>query len=92
MAAMLLAVLAIFLHGRAAAAQEAFRTLGAGEVKTIIEGGMGAAVIDARTEKEYHFGHLPGAVSVPPDKVREIGRYLPKDKGAPVIFYCRGGT
>ena len=44
-------------------------------------------VIDVRPEPEYAAGHLPGAVSVPPDRLDELDQ-LPADRD--VVAYCRG--
>lgn len=45
-------------------------------------------VIDVRPPEEYSAGHLPGALSVPLESLKEQMRKFPRDK--PVIAYCRG--
>ncbi len=45
-------------------------------------------VIDVRPEAEYAAGHLPGAVSVPPDQLQQRLDELPGDRD--VVAYCRG--
>jgi rhodanese-related sulfurtransferase/DNA-binding transcriptional ArsR family regulator len=45
-------------------------------------------VWDVRPAAEYLAGHVPGAVSVPPDEVRLRLRDVPPD--AEVVAYCRG--
>ncbi len=45
-------------------------------------------VWDVRPTAEYMAGHVPGAVSVPPDEVRRRLREVPVD--AEVVAYCRG--
>lgn len=48
-------------------------------------------LLDIRPEPEYEAGHLPGAVSLPPDRLDslyEILSGLPSDKG--IVAYCRG--
>jgi rhodanese-related sulfurtransferase len=47
-----------------------------------------AVLIDARPAVEYAAGHLPGAVSLPPDAAGEASRLLPR--GKTVVAYCRG--
>ena len=51
-------------------------------------GRPGTVVWDVRPAAEYLAGHLPGAVSVPPDEVRRRLRDLPAD--TEVVAYCRG--
>jgi rhodanese-related sulfurtransferase len=48
----------------------------------------GVVVWDVRPVAEYEAGHVPGAVSVPPEEVRRRLRDVPK--GTEVVAYCRG--
>ena len=45
-------------------------------------------VLDVRPADEYRAGHIPGAVSVPPDEMEARLRNLPT--GSEVVAYCRG--
>jgi rhodanese-related sulfurtransferase len=45
-------------------------------------------VLDVRPPAEYLAGHIPGAVSVPPDELAERLRHVPRDRD--VVAYCRG--
>jgi rhodanese-related sulfurtransferase len=45
-------------------------------------------LIDVRPPEEYEQAHLPGAVCVPLDAVKEFARKAPKRKQ--VVAYCRG--
>ncbi len=44
-------------------------------------------LVDVRPEQEYAAGHLPGAISVPPDRLDRLAE-LPAD--GDVVAYCRG--
>ena len=45
-------------------------------------------LVETLSEEQYEHAHLPGAVNLPPDQVRELaGKVLP-DKGADVVVYC----
>jgi rhodanese-related sulfurtransferase len=50
--------------------------------------GRGVVVWDVRPAVEFEAGHVPGAVSVPPDEVRKRLHEVPT--GAEVVAYCRG--
>ncbi len=50
--------------------------------------GDGPVVLDVRPLTEYTAGHIPGAVSVPPDELAERLRRVPR--GQDVVAYCRG--
>ena len=45
-------------------------------------------VVDARPANEYVAGHIPGALSIPIDDLKQRLRQLPKSK--PYVAYCRG--
>jgi rhodanese-related sulfurtransferase len=45
-------------------------------------------VLDVRPAAEFLAGHVPGAVSVPPDELAGTVHRLPKDSD--VVAYCRG--
>lgn len=45
-------------------------------------------VIDVRPAIEYEHGHLPGALSIPPEELGARLDGLPRDR--PVVAYCRG--
>ena len=45
-------------------------------------------LVDVRPEAEYAAGHLPGAISIPPDRLDELLDDLPAD--GDVVAYCRG--
>jgi rhodanese-related sulfurtransferase len=48
----------------------------------------GVVLWDVRPQAEFAAGHVPGAVSVPPEKIEQRLRELPAD--AEVVAYCRG--
>jgi rhodanese-related sulfurtransferase len=51
-------------------------------------GGRNVLVLDVRPEAEYAAGHIPGAVSMPPEEVARRLAELPKRKE--IVAYCRG--
>ena len=55
-------------------------------MKRVIEGGV--TVLDVRPADEYRTGHIPGALSVPLDRLKEILASLPTDQE--IVAYCRG--
>ena len=67
-----------------------FKVVSAQELKAEMDAGKRVLVVDARTEQEFAQGHLPGAINISPNKFRFIAGFLPKDKGFPLVFYCRG--
>jgi phage shock protein E len=52
----------------------------------------GAKVIDVRSEEEFKERHLPGAVNIPLDRLRdEIARSAPT-KEEPLLLHCLSGV
>jgi rhodanese-related sulfurtransferase len=45
-------------------------------------------LLEILPEEEYGRGHLPGALSVPPDRVAELVPDLVRDREAEVVVYC----
>lgn len=62
----------------------------ADEVQDWLGGKRKPVLIDVRTLEEYKEGHIPGAINIPAERISAERARLPKDKSAPVIFYCRG--
>jgi rhodanese-related sulfurtransferase len=49
-------------------------------------------VIETLPPEQFQHAHLPGAVNMPPDRVRELAPTLVADKQAEIITYCAGPT
>ena len=50
-----------------------------------------AVLIDARDERRFDAGHMPGAINLPAKRLDELApRLLPGDKNKLIIFYCDG--
>ncbi len=78
----------LFLFSSAAIAQ--FPIVTAEQVKSRIQEKKKVVVIDSRTPEEYQEGHIPGAVNIPPDRMKTETARFPKDRKTSMIFYCRG--
>lgn len=55
-------------------------------LKRVIDGGV--TVLDVRPVEEYRAGHIPGALSVPLDQLKQTLAELPADQE--IVAYCRG--
>jgi rhodanese-related sulfurtransferase len=45
-------------------------------------------LVETLPEEQYRHTHLPGAVNLPPDAVRESGSEVLPDKDADIVVYC----
>lgn len=61
--------------------------VGMGELRRRLEAGE-VTVLDVRPAAEYRAGHLPGAISMPVQELKERLGEIGRDR--PVIAYCRG--
>jgi phage shock protein E len=52
----------------------------------------GARVLDVRSEGEFRGGHLPGALNIPLDRLRDEVVRLGPDKEQPLLLHCLRGT
>lgn len=62
----------------------------ADDVLALRKSGKPVVVVDARSPAEFQAGHIPGAINLPPERVIPEAARLPKDRKAPIVFYCRG--
>ena len=84
-------LLAMLMAPQAAMAQDAqFPVVSADALKAELDSGKKVFIVDARNRDEYAKGHLPGAISVPPEAFNYLPGYLPKNRSYPIVIYCRG--
>jgi phage shock protein E len=69
-----------------AAAQD-FKNVSAEELKQLIDQKEKMVLVDARTVGEFQDGHIPTAINIPPEKIKEISGYLPENRDELIIFY-----
>lgn len=62
----------------------------AGELDRLAESGEPYAVVDARVARQYEAGHVPSAVNIPHEKIRDSLHDL--DSDATIVTYCNKGT
>jgi phage shock protein E len=51
----------------------------------------GASVIDVRSEDQFREGHLPGAICVPLDQLRDASGWLATNKEQPLLLHSQSG-
>ena len=67
-------------------------TVSRGELKGKMDRGEAFTLVETLAEVAYQHEHLPGAINLPPDRVRELTPRLLPDKGAEIIVYCASPT
>ena len=61
------------------------------EAKKIMDEREGYIILDTRTWEEYDEGHIPGAILIPHDQIREQAESVLTDKDQLILVYCRSG-
>ena len=64
------------------------KSISRGELKTKMDRGEDFVLVDTMPEMYYRHSHLPGAVNLPVNEVRESAPKLLPDKDAEIIVYC----
>ena len=67
-----------------------FEDLSARDLKKKMDEGGRMVIVDLRERRDYHDGHVPTAVNVPPDRFYLLRSTLPEDKTTLIVLYCRG--
>jgi rhodanese-related sulfurtransferase len=62
------------------------------ELKGKMDRGEVFTLVETLQEVAYKHEHLPGAINLPPDRVRELAPNLLPDKSAEIIVYCSSPT
>jgi rhodanese-related sulfurtransferase len=62
------------------------------KVKAKIDRGEQFQLVETLPEEAYLTAHLPGAIHLAPDSLRELAAQVLPDKEAEIIVYCAGPT
>ena len=68
-----------------------FKTISMEEGKKRIDAGTDALILDVRTQEEYDAGHIPDAVLLPIEEIREGNLEPIPDKDQTIMVYCWTG-
>lgn len=67
-------------------------TISRDDLKGKIDRGESFVLVETLPEAAYHHVHLPRAINLPPDRVKELAPRLLPDKSAEIIVYCSSPT
>ena len=72
--------------------QEAvYMNITAQQAKEIMDTQDGYIILDTRTQEEYDEKHIPGAILIPHDRIKQEAESVLKDKNQLILVYCRSG-
>ena len=58
------------------------------ELKTALDEGRDLILVETLSPQSYEKEHLPGAINIPKERVRELAPELLPDKNAEIVVYC----
>ena len=68
------------------------QTISRDDLKRKIDGKDDFLLVETLPTVAYEHAHLPGAINLPPDQVRQLAPQLLPDKGAQIVVYCASPT
>ncbi|MBQ7331465.1 MAG: rhodanese-like domain-containing protein [Oscillospiraceae bacterium] len=72
--------------------QEAvYMNITAQQAKEMMDSQEGYIILDTRTQEEYDESHIPGALLIPHDEIKEKAEDVLTDKNQLILVYCRSG-
>jgi rhodanese-related sulfurtransferase len=57
-------------------------------IQSKLEAGESITLVEALPQRYFDREHLPGAINIPHDEIKEKSSLLPPDKSALIVVYC----
>jgi len=68
------------------------KTISRNELKEKIDRGDNFVLVESLAPVAYEHAHLPGAINIPPDQIKQLAAKLLPDKSADIVVYCASPT
>jgi rhodanese-related sulfurtransferase len=63
-------------------------TISTKNLKSKLDGKQKITVVETLAPERYHEAHIPGALNIPPEKIKELAPQLLPNKDAEIVTYC----
>jgi rhodanese-related sulfurtransferase len=63
-------------------------TISTKDLKAKLDRKESIKVIETLAPERYREAHLPGALNIPPDKIKELASHVLPNKNAEIVTYC----
>jgi rhodanese-related sulfurtransferase len=63
-------------------------TISTKDLKAKLDRKESVKVVETLAPERYSEAHLPGALNIPPEKIKELAPKLLPDKDAEIVTYC----
>jgi rhodanese-related sulfurtransferase len=64
------------------------QTISTKDLKGKLDRNESIKLVETLAPERYREAHLPGALNIPPDKIKELAPRLLPDKNAEIVTYC----
>ena len=64
------------------------RTISTKELKGKLDRNESIKVVETLAPERYREAHIPGAVNIPPDKIKELAPQVLPNQNAEIVTYC----
>jgi len=64
------------------------RTISTEDLKSKIDRNERVTVVETLAPERYSEAHLPGALNIPPEKIKELAPRLLPSKDSEIVTYC----
>ena len=68
------------------------KTISRDELRQKIDRKDDFRLVETLPATAYHHNHLPGAINLPPEKVKDSASEILPDKNAEIVVYCANPT
>lgn len=69
-----------------------YHTLSSDEAKTLLDSSSPPTLVDVRTSAEYAERHIPNAILIPNETIKDVPPKELPDPDAQILVYCRTGV
>ena len=63
-------------------------TISTKDLKATLDRKENIKVVETLAPERYREAHLPGALNIPPDKIKELAPQVLPNKNAEIVTYC----
>ena len=63
-------------------------TISTQDLKAKLDRKEGVTVVETLAPERYREAHIPGALNIPPERIKEVAPQLLPNKDAEIITYC----
>ena len=64
------------------------RTISTQDLKTKLDASDRIKIVEMLAPERYREAHIPGALNIPPEKIKELAPQLLPNKDAEIVTYC----